>query len=202
MTHFADRQPRRKARPRDVDIRLKNNRLGMKLFQVSWMMIFIALAMVNWQLRFSYVQWPPAGVRPLDPILPSLATLALMVSAGLAYRGLRSLRDGDVADFLVNWRLAIGCGLAFMALIGYEFAAVSEAALATQYGATFRLMTGFHFIHALVIAALMVKALRDGGRGVYSGDENDSWEVEGAAQLWYFATAAWLLFYVVLYWIG
>ena len=202
MSHFADRQPRRKARPRDVDIRLKNNRLGMKLFQVSWMMIFIALVMVNWQLRFSYAQWPPAGVQPLEPILPSLATLALMVSAGLAYRGLRALRGGAVGAFLDSWRLAIGCGLAFMTLIGYEFAAVSEAALATQYGATFRLMTGFHFIHALVIVALMAKVYRDGRRGMYSGDENDSWEVEGTAQLWYFVTAAWILFYVVLYWIG
>ena len=199
MTYFTDRRQIRKTRA--ADIRLKNNRLGMKLFQISWMMAFLAIVMVNWQLRFSYAQWPPAGVAAFNPILPSLATAALIASVWLVRQSLKTLRGGAVAAFLNRWRLAIGLGLAFMAIIIYEFATVSDAALATQYGQTFRLMTGFHFVHALVIAALMMKVYRNAGRGIYSGDERDSWAVEGAAKLWYFVTAAWILFYVVLYWL-
>lgn len=199
MTYFTDRRQMRKTRA--ADIRLKNNRLGMKLFQISWMMAFLAIVMVNWQLRFSYAQWPPAGVVAFNPILPSLATVALIASVWLVRQSLKTLRGGAVAAFLNRWRLAIGLGLVFMAIIIYEFAAVSDAALATQYGQTFRLMTGFHFVHALVIAALMVKVCRNAERGMYSGDERDSWAVEGAAKLWYFVTAAWILFYVVLYWL-
>ena len=199
MTYFTDRRQIRKTRA--ADIRLKNNRLGMKLFQISWMMAFLAIAMVNWQLRFSYAQWPPAGVAAFNPILPSLATAALIASVWLVRQSLKALRGGAGAAFLNRWRLAIGLGLAFMAIIIYEFAAVSDAALATQYGQTFRLMTGFHFVHALVIAALMVKVYRNAEQGMYSGDESDSWAVEGAAKLWYFVTAAWILFYAVLYWL-
>ena len=199
MTYFTDRRQIRKTRA--ADIRLKNNRLGMKLFQISWMMAFLAIVMVNWQLRFSYAQWPPAGVAAFNPILPSLATAALIASVWLVRQSLKALRGGAVAAFLNRWRLAIGLGLVFMAIIIYEFAAVSDAALATQYGQTFRLMTGFHFVHALVIAALMVKVYRNAEQGMYSGDESDSWAVEGAAKLWYFVTAAWILFYVVLYWL-
>lgn len=202
MTSFADRQKKQKVRQqRGAEIRLKNNRLGMKLFQVSWMMAFVAMVVVNWQLRFSYVQWPPVGVEALNPILPSFATLALLISAWLVHRGLKILRGGAVNAFLNSWRLATGLGLAFMAIVIYEFVTVSDAALATQYGATFRLMTGFHFVHALVIMAFMVKVYLNGGRGMYSRDEHDSWAVEGTAKLWYFVTVAWVLFYVVLYWL-
>lgn len=198
MTYFTDRRQMRKTR---ADLRLKNNRLGMKLFQISWMMAFLAMVMVNWQLRFSYAQWPPAGVAAFNPILPSLATAALIASVWLVRQSLKSLRGGAVAAFLNRWRLATGLGFVFMAVVIYEFTAVSDAALATQYGQTFRLMTGFHVVHALAIATLMVKVHRDGRRGMYSGDENDSWAVEGTAKLWYFVTVAWILFYAVLYWL-
>lgn len=73
--------------------------------------------------------------------------------------------------------------------------------MATQYGVTFRLMTGFHFVHALVILGIMIYVYRNGQQGIYTGDDHDSWAVEGTAKLWYFVTVAWILFYVVLYWI-
>ncbi len=202
MTSYVDRQEKAKfGLDRDAEMRLKNNRLGMTIFQASWIMVFFALIVVNWQLRFSYAQWPPAGVTPFDPLLPSAATLALLLSALLARGGWRQLRRGQLGVFLNSWRLALALGLVFMALIMVEFAAVSDAALATQYGVTMRLMTGFHVAHALAILAVMLRVYRNAARGSYSGDPHDSWPVEGTVKLWYFVTVAWLLFYVVLYWI-
>lgn len=202
MTSAFDRREKPKlARPSEADLRLKNNRLGMTIFQASWIMVFLALIVVNWQLRFSYEAWPPTGVAPFDPLLPSAATGALLLSALLVRRGLAALRSGRAGAFLMHWRGAMVLGVAFMSIIVYEFASVSEAAMATQYGVTMRLMTGFHFAHALAILAVMVVVYRKGGRGLYAGDEHESWAVEGAAKLWYFVTLAWLLFYIVLYWI-
>ncbi len=202
MTSYVDRQEKAKfGSARDAEMRLKNNRLGMTIFQASWIMVFFALIVVNWQLRFSYAQWPPAGVAPFDPLLPSAATLALVLSALLARQGRRGLRLGRLGVFVMSWRLSMALGVVFMALILYEFAAVSEAALATQYGVTMRLMTGFHVAHALAILAVLLHVYRKAGRGSYSGGPHDSWPVEGTVKLWYFVTVAWLLFYVVLYWI-
>lgn len=199
MTSFVDTQD--KPKHGAADLRLKNNRLGMTIFQISWIMVFLAMIIVNWQLRFSYAEWPPAGVAPFDPLLPTAATLALLLSAFLVKGGLQALRSEGAGGFLVCWRGAMLLGGAFLAIIAYEFAAVSDAAMATQYGITMRLMTGFHFVHALVILAIMVHVYRSGAAGSYSGDEHDSWAVEGSAKLWYFVTLAWLLFYAVLYWI-
>ena len=71
----------------------------------------------------------------------------------------------------MGWRGAMALGVAFMAIIVYEFAIVSDAAMATQYGLTMRLMTGFHFLHALAILAIMLRVYRKRRRGHYSGDE-------------------------------
>ena len=202
MTSYVDRQPKTKlGRPSEADLRLKNNRLGMTIFQISWIMVFLAMIIVNWQLRFSYSEWPPAGVAPFDPLWPSAATIALLLSSLLVKRGLQALRKRRIDGFLLDWRGAMVFGFAFMAVIVYEFGSVSDAALATQYGITMRLMTGFHFVHALAIIAIMAHVIRSAAAGRYSGDEHDSWAVEGTAKLWYFVTLAWILFYVVLYWI-
>ncbi len=199
MTISVERQG--KAKIGGADTRLKNNRLGMTIFQLSWIMVFLALIVVNWQLRFSYAEWPPAGVAPFDPLLPSAATVALLISSLMVRRGLSLLRARRPSAFLWQWRGAIVLGVAFMAIIVYEFASVSEAALATQYGITMRLMTGFHFVHALAILGILARVYRGGAAGGYSGDEHESWPVEGAAKLWHFVTLAWIMFYVVLYWI-
>ena len=164
-------------------------------------MAFLALIMVNWQLRYNYQQWPPAGVEPFNPILPTIATLCLLISSWLVHRGLKNLRRNRLAPYMRAWLLAIGLGFVFMAIIVFEFFTVSEVALATQYGETFRLMTGFHFIHALVIMGGMIHIYRKSKQGRYTGGEHDSWAVEGTAKLWYFVTVAWILFYIVLYWI-
>lgn len=202
MTSYVDRQEKPKiGLDRDAALRLKNNRLGMTIFQASWIMVFFAMIVVNWQLRYSYGQWPPEGVPPFDPLLPSAATLALLLSAALVRRGWRGLREGRSVDFLQSWRLAMALGAGFMAIIVYEFMSVSEAALATQYGVTLRLMTGFHVMHALAILGVMLRVYRNGGMGAYSGGDHQAWAVEGTAKLWYFVVVAWLLFYVVLYWI-
>lgn len=202
MTTFIEKHEKQKLREqREAEIRLKNNRLGMNIFQISWIMAFVAMIVVNWQLRFNYAEWPPAGVEPFNPILPTIGTLLLIASSWLVHNGLRVLRESHIPTFLNNWRLAIGFGVAFMAIILFEFFTVSDAALATQYGATFRLMAGFHFIHALVIIGVMIRVFRNAGQGAYTGDDLDSWAVEGTAKLWYFVTVAWILFYIVLYWI-
>ncbi|MCY3575222.1 MAG: cytochrome c oxidase subunit 3 [Chloroflexi bacterium] len=193
-----------KPKPRDQQaaaLRLKNNRLGMNIFQASWIMAFFALIVVNWQLRYSYAQWPPMGVQPFELLLPSLATLALVSSTLLVQRGLVAFRGAQRSLFSLCWRLAMALGSVFMVLIAREFATVSQAALATQYGLTMRLMTGFHFVHALVILCLLLVVYRRAVAGAYHGGEAAGWAVEGAAKLWHFVTVAWVLFYVVLYWL-
>lgn len=52
-----------KKREREEQLKMNNRRLGLLIFQLSWMMAFIALIIVNWQLRYSYPSWPPPTLK-------------------------------------------------------------------------------------------------------------------------------------------
>lgn len=181
---------------REELLALRNRRTGMTIFQISWIMIFLCLVMVNWQLRYSYTEWPPPGVEKMGVILPSFATLILLVSVALARRGLSAIRQDGRGAFLTLWRAVIGLGAAFVALMVFEWLRVP---MGTQYGTVFRLMIGFHGFHALVIGLYMAGVYRAAAAGQYGS--LDFWAIEAGVKLWYFVAFAWLLFYAVLYWI-
>lgn len=180
---------------RDAELSLKNKRTGMFVFQVSWIMAFVCIVIVNWQLRFS-ATWRPPGTPEASPLIGIFATLALLVSAGLVWRAMQAIRADDTRAFLVQWGGALGLAALFVLVMAYEWLTIQTG---TQYAQVFRLMTGFHVIHALVIGLYMALVLRNGGRGAY--DAESYWAVEAGAKLWYFVLVAWLMFYVVIYWV-
>ncbi len=175
---------------------LKNKRSGMTVFQISWIMAFFCLIIVNWQLRYSYTQWPPPGVEKMGLALPTLATAALLASVFLARRGLKAVRQDKRETFLTLWGTVLVLGALFVVIMAYEWLIVP---LGTQYGTVFRLMTGFHGFHALVIGIYMMTIYQNARKGQYG--QFDFWAVEAAVKLWYFVAFAWIMFYAVLYWI-
>ena len=175
---------------------IRNRRTGMTVFQISWIMAFLCLIMVNWQLRYSYTEWPPEGVDRMGVLLPTVATAALFLSVFFARRALVAIQNDEHAAFTTQWLAVIGLGVVFMAIMVYEWII---APMGTQYGAVFRLMTGFHGLHALAIAVYMGVVYNHAREGRYGS--LDFWAVEAGVKLWYFVAFAWILFYTVLYWI-
>ncbi len=159
-------------------------------------MAFICLAVANWQLRSGAISWPPPGVEPLPVILPTIATIALALSAVLARSASRAIKDDQQAAFATRWQLALVLGTVFIILIAYEWVIIPYSAV---YSDVFRMMTGFHGFHAVVISLFMLSVYRTSRTGVY-GSAN-FWQIEGATSLWDFVLVAWLLFYIVLYWL-
>lgn len=179
---------------RDELLALRNKRTGVTIFQISWIMVFVCLIVVNLQIRGNFATWPPAGVEQLSLLMPTVATLALLASSVTTYLGLRAIRNEDRVGMLNNWRIALILGVAFIAIMAYEWLAVP---FSEQYSTVFRVMTAFHAVHALVIGYIMVQVYRTALAGGY--DALHHWAVEASAKLWYFVTVAWIMFYVVLY---
>ncbi len=194
-------------------IRLRNKRNGVAIFQAAWILAFVSLAISNLMLRSGSVEWPPLGVQKLNPLLPTIATLGLITSVWLVRRGNSRISADDMSRFLVQWRAALWLGAAFVAVMAYEWLSLSPVpearillanrlevtAAVTQYNAIFRVMTAFHVVHALAIGAYMLNVMRGARRGEVNAAE--SWPAEAGAKLWYFVVTAWMIFYVVLYWI-
>lgn len=175
---------------------LRNKRSGLAIFQMSWILVFVCLIIVNWQLRWSQPSWPPPGIEPPPVVLPTVATIGILVSIWFVRRAVRAIKNDEQAAFLANWRIALVLGIVFVLIMGYEWFSIPYSGI---YSDVFRLMTGFHAVHALAIAVFM-GMIRRGARAGQYGPTN-FWPVEGAAGLWYFVIFAWMLFYVVLYWI-
>ncbi len=173
---------------------LRNKRAGLTIFQISWILVFICMVIVNWQLRWSQASWPPPGVEQPAPLLPTLATGLLLVSAVLARNASRAIKHDETDRFLTLWPVVIGLGASFVAIMAYEWLRIPYSGI---YSDVFRMMTAFHSIHALTIVVFMGMIYR-GARAGRFGSTN-FWSVEGATALWYFVIVAWILFYVVLY---
>lgn len=204
---IGDLSPEERQRQRQAKQDLENKRLGLLIFQGSWMMAFVALIIVNWQLRFQYASWPPPGVEAMGVALPTLATILLFVSVVLARRAQQQVKTDQLDAFIRNWWIVIGLGGGFVTIMAVEWFRVPTG---TQYSAVFRLMTLFHSLHAVAVGAYMVNILRNARHAqqaeasttetVVRYDSSNFWPVEAASKLWDFVAIAWILFYIVLYW--
>lgn len=183
-----------KRREREEKQALENKRLGLLVFQISWIMAFMALIMVNWQLRFQYETWPPPGVRAMGVGLPTLATLLLLGSVILARRSRKAIEANRLKLFTHQWRGALLLTAVFVGIMAVEWLRVETG---TQYSAVFRLMTGFHSLHAVAVGVFMVMVLRNAAQHI---ENSHHWGIEAASKMMDFVFVAWLLFYVVLYW--
>lgn len=172
---------------------LKNKRAGMFVFQLSWIMAFVSLVVVNWQLRFS-PNWAPEGTQKADPILATFATGALILSVVLVKRALNAIQQNNAQACFTQWLSAISLGALFVMIMVFEWLAIPSG---TQYAQVFRLMTGFHVFHAVVIGGYLIYVYQN--RHLYHA--MNYWAVEAGAKLWYFVLIAWMLFYIVIYWV-
>ncbi len=172
---------------------LRNRRTGLTVFQISWIMTFVCLIVVNFWIRGNSDTWPPAGVE-VEKLIPTLMTLTLIASSFFIRRGTKALKANDLSAFSLNWRNGLLLGGVFAVVMAVEFVAAPGSG---QFLSIYRLMIGFHHIHALVIGYYMFRVYQNAKRGAYT--LTDFWPVEGGTSLWDFVTVAWALFYVVLY---
>lgn len=183
---------------------LSNNRLGVTVFQISWMMIFVALVVVYWQLGFNEGWRPTVDLAP-EPILPLVATVIILVSGFFARRGWKiaeatepeTTNDSKPA-FRSPWMISIVLGFIFFGIMMQQFFALPlDGTVEHRFGMIFRMLIGYHAVHAIAILFMMVQVYRYGADHRYNSE--NYWALEGSTKLWYFVIVAWLLFYVTLY---
>jgi heme/copper-type cytochrome/quinol oxidase subunit 3 len=179
---------------RDELIALRNKRTGMTVFQISWIMVFVCLFVVNLSIRGNFLTWPPEGVERLSPVVPVVVSILLLVSGWTAYRSLKAINAGDTAHFFSQWRLTMGLGVLFLIGMGIHWFGVTDSG---QYGTISRSMIGYHALHALAIMAYMWHV--DGRVRAGVVNARDSWSVEAGFKLWVFVIVAWIIFFAALY---
>lgn len=191
QTHAADGHPM----TREELLALKNKRTLVTVFQISWIMVFVCLVVVCLHIRGNLATALPE-LTPVQFAIPLLATLAIIASGFTAGRAMGAIRKDDRAAFLSMWQLTIVLGGAFLAVMIaiFFYNPYLETGL---YGQIFRVMIGYHAVHAVAIGWWLIQVFMNARHGAYSAE--NYWGVEAGARLWYFVIVAWVLFYIVLY---
>ena len=173
------------------------NRLGLWLFLLSDGFVFAGLAAARFNLL--------SLTRPhLNQILGLVVTAVLLISSYFMNRAEVSMEHGDRKGFVLGISTTLALGIAFLlGVVGVEWpTAIREGVTPSSgaAGAIFFMMTGMHAFHVLTGVILLSVVLRNGSRGLYSGEKH--WAVEAAAVYWHFVDVVWIFFYPALYLIG
>jgi len=173
------------------------NRLGLWLFLLSDGFVFAGLAVARFNLL--------GLTRPhLNQTLGLLVTAVLLISSFFMNRAETSMEHGDRRGFLLGISLTLILGIGFLlGVVGVEWPqAIQEGVTPSSGadGAIFFMMTGMHAFHVLTGVILLLVVMRNGARGLYSGEKH--WAVEAAAVYWHFVDVVWIFFYPALYLIG
>jgi heme/copper-type cytochrome/quinol oxidase subunit 3 len=179
---------------RDELIALRNKRTGMTVFQLSWIMVFVCLFIVNMSIRGNFLTWPPAEIEPLNPLFPIIATILLFISGWTVVASQTAFNAAQRPLFFGRWRLTLGLGVLFLVAMAVHWFGVTDSG---QYGTIARVMIGYHALHALAIMAYMWHV--DGRVRANAVSIRDGWAVEAGVKLWVFVIIAWVIFFVALY---
>ncbi len=189
------------ARPLDYDEArlqreqaLKNKRFGLQLWRLVNGFVFAFFVVASYLIRITQGTWPPPGVARLDPLLPALFSIPLLLSAVPASRALAAIRRED-RPAMQRYSLAtVGLGFVFLAGLVLIWRQVPYSG---SYSAIFFTMTGFHAFHVIVGALLFGYVVLKAARGAYS--QENHWSVEATVVFWHFIELMWVFYFVVLY---
>ena len=168
--------------------------VGLPIFIVSEIFIFLGLFASYWMLRLSAgVNWPPEGTPEISTTIPMIMTVLLVSSSFTMHNAEVKLDHGDNSGFNKWLIITILLGTLFLGCTIYEYEhLIAEGFIPStnSYSSAFFSITGFHASHVFIGLAMFIAVLIPALRG----KTNDSF-VACASIYWHFVDVVW--FFVV-----
>jgi cytochrome c oxidase subunit 3 len=179
-------------------------RMGMGLFIASEVMFFVAFfwAFFHNALGFSTstLQWPPAGIVPLDAWeLPFYNTVILLTSGITVTRAHIFIEEGN-NKVAARWIfITAALGAIFLGLQAYEYVHAAFKLTEGVYPSTFYLATGFHGFHVFVGTVFLIVCGFRAAKNQFTPHKHIGFQA--AAWYWHFVDVVWLFLFVWVYWL-
>ncbi len=179
-------------------------RMGMVLFIASEVMFFFAFfwAFFHNALGFSTstLQWPPAGITPLEAWeLPFYNTVILLTSGGTVTRAHMFIEEGN-NKAAARWIfITAALGAIFLSLQAYEYIHASFKLSDGIYPSAFYLATGFHGLHVLIGTLFLIVCGFRAQNNQFTAHKHIGFQA--AAWYWHFVDVVWLFLFVWVYWL-
>ncbi len=183
------------------DTGLYNAKLGVWLFLASEVMLFGALFSTYVLLRTGADTWEH-GAEFLNVPLAFTNTMVLIFSSVTMVMSWASLKMKNFGKYKLYMGLTFLCGVAFLVIKSFEYAAKFEHHLlpsTSTFMALYFTMTGLHGLH--VIGGMIVNGYLWGpGSKMWQTDpERFTNRVEVAGLYWHFVDLVWIFLFPTLY---
>ena len=164
--------------------------IGMPIFIVSEIFIFLSFFATYWMVRLGTYAWPPEHTPEMPVLLPLFMTFLLVTSSVTIHIGEEKLEHGDLAGFRKWLIITLLFGLAFLSCTTYEYHHLLEHGFLPStngFSMIFFSITGFHASHVFlglsIFLAILLPAL--GGR------VNKTFVLCGSIY-WHFVDVVWI----------
>lgn len=173
--------------------------LGMTIFIASWAMLFAALFFAYGLLRARSTTWPPTDLPAIPRGLPTVATLALILSSVGLESALRRIRAGATSSIATRIGSAAMLGLIFLGLQWQVWNQLWHGGLRPDsgpYGSVFFGLTVFHALHVAIGLFALAYLTVASARGTYSPSRNVP--VRLWTLYWHMVGVIWVAMYLLL----
>lgn len=177
--------------------------VGIWLFLAGDMLMFSLLFYIFLHYRAADPVLFTESQAHLNQTLGMLNTILMLTSSWLVASGVRAARCGDSQVVRRCFKLAIGCGVAFLAVKYFEYSEKISAGLNMWSNDFFMLYfcyTGIHMIHVVlgigVLAGIMSYARTDSFAG------NAVRNIETGATFWHLVDLLWIVLFGLIYLVG
>lgn len=171
---------------------------GIVMLLVIESAVFGTLIASFFYLRIGEMQWPPAGVKEPELLLPTINTVVLLASSVPMRIADRAVTAGNTRRLIGGLVGAITLAAVFLALKYVEYSQVPYRWSDHAYGSIVWLMIGFHSAHVISLVLKTLVMLVLSFKGYFSEQRTLGVQVNGL--YWHFVVAVWVPLYVVLYW--
>lgn len=168
--------------------------IGISIFIVSEVFIFLSLFSSYWMMRLKLDVWPPEGTPELNLSLPIVMTVLLVASSVTIHHAETKLEHGDKGGFKTWLMITILLGAVFLGCTIYEYSHLIHEGFvpsSNAFSSAFFSITGFHASHVLLGLCAFVACLLP---VMMSGRTNETY-VKSVSVYWHFVDIIW--FFVV-----
>jgi heme/copper-type cytochrome/quinol oxidase subunit 3 len=172
------------------------NLTGMMIFLASEIFLFGSLFFSYFYLKINTQVWPPSGVH-LDNSLAIANTAILLSSSAVVWLATKLIQKGKTRWSAIALLGTSLMGAAFLGITIWEWTHETFQPWNSAYGSIFFTLTGFHALHilggAMLMLALGIRTLK----GCYSADKHSA--VEIGSLYWHYVDAIWILVFITLF---
>nr|YP_009330853.1 cytochrome c oxidase subunit III [Emberiza siemsseni]APD83794.1 cytochrome c oxidase subunit III [Emberiza siemsseni] len=184
----------------------KGLRYGMALFITSEAFFFLGFFWAFFHSSLAPTpelggQWPPAGIKPLNPMEVPLLNTAILLASGVTVTWAHhSITEANRKQAIQALSLTVLLGFYFTALQAMEYYEAPFSIADSVYGSTFFVATGFHGLHVIIGSTFLLVCLLRLIK--YHFTSSHHFGFEAAAWYWHFVDVVWLFLYISIYWWG